>query len=66
MFQSVSDTYIHYTACKGVPPLALLCVGKEGTHEFKDIYKDVYKYEVLGGLHSVTTRKQILSDDPGM
>ena len=44
--------------------MALLCMDKQGPCDFQDLYKDVYKYEVLGGLHSLTARKQILNDDP--
>ena len=55
---------IHYLAI-GAPPLAVLCVGVKSPSEYQHKYTDVYKYEVLGGLHSITARKDILNDSPG-
>lgn len=47
----------------GVPPLAIVCkdVGKE---MFQYRHKDVYQYEVLGGLHGAKARQALLTEHP--
>ena len=50
----------------GVAPLALLC-HKDYVDEkwkFKVNLSNQYKYEVLGGLHTITARKQLLAEVP--
>ena len=50
----------------GVPPLAVLCTDVKSSDEYQTKYTKVYKYEVLGGLHSITARKELLEEMPGM
>ena len=49
----------------GVPPLALLCIDETSTERFREDLVQQYRYEVLGGLHSVEARKKLLKDYPG-
>ena len=49
----------------GVPPLALLCIDETTTERFREDLIQQYRYEVLGGLHSVEARKKLLEDHPG-
>ena len=48
----------------GVPPLAIACkdVGKKEV--FQHRHKDVYNYEVLGGLHGANARQALLTEHP--
>lgn len=48
----------------GVPPLAIACkdVGKKEV--FQHRHKDVYNYEVLGGLHGAKARQALLTEHP--
>ena len=48
----------------GVPLLALLCIVETSTERFREDLVQQYRYEVLGGLHSVEARK-LLEDYPG-
>ena len=52
-------------AAPGIPPLALLCTDVAAKNSFLPHLKDQYKYEVLGGLHTVTARKELLEEIPG-
>ena len=49
----------------GVPPLALLCTDISCCEDFIPHLSEQYTYEVIGGLHTVTARKQLLLDNPG-
>ena len=52
-------------AAPGIPPLALLCTTVPQAPLFVENLKDQYSYEVLGGLHTVTARKELLDEMPG-
>ena len=49
----------------GIPPLALLCTDVSQKASFLMHLKDQYRYEVLGGLHTVTARQELLDELPG-
>lgn len=51
----------------GTPPIAALCKDThiKGPEDFILAHQQVYKYEVLGGLHGVTARQELLEEDPG-
>ena len=48
-------------AAPGATPMAVLCKGVE---DFNPKYKDVYKYEVLGGLHTMLAKAQLAEEFP--
>ena len=50
----------------GVPPLAVFCKDVAKCDDFIPHLSTQYTYEVIGGLHSVTARKQILKEHPGI
>ena len=41
----------------GVPPVAVLCIGVD-KDSFSERYKDSYRYEVLGGQHTVLQQQK--------
>lgn len=45
----------------GACPMAVLCTDET---DFQAKYKDVYKYEVLGGLHSLLCKNQLRQEYP--
>ena len=45
----------------GATPMAVLC---KGVDDFHTKYKDVYKYEVLGGLHTMLAKAQLAEEFP--
>ena len=53
------------TTGPGVPKLALLCIDETSTERFREDLIQQYRYELLGGLHSVEARKKLLEDYPG-
>ena len=57
---------IHDPAAPGVSPLALLCVDVQDVAHYKLHLKNQYSYEVLGGLHSITAKKQLMDEMPGL
>jgi hypothetical protein len=46
----------------GIPPLAVMCTNISQPSKFEERLKDVYKYEVHGGIHSYTARQQLISE----
>ena len=53
-------------AAPGAPPLAVLCKDVAKSDEFNERHKDVYQYEVLGGLHGARARQSLLTEHPGI
>ena len=49
----------------GVPPLALLCKEEKDKEKFRVDLSGQYKFEVIGGLHSVEARKRLVEEYPG-
>ena len=47
----------------GVPPIAALCVNVE-PENFTERYKDSYRYEVLGGQHTVAAKAELPRENP--
>lgn len=47
----------------GVPPIAVLCINVE-KENFAERYKDSYRYEVLGGQHTVAAKTELLRENP--
>ena len=48
----------------GACPMAVLCKNVTTPGEFQLKYKDVYEYEVLGGLHSLLCKNQLSLEYP--
>lgn len=48
----------------GVPPVAVLCTNVQEVTHFKDRYKHVYKYEVLGGQHTSMAKAELHQENP--
>ena len=48
-------------AAPGATPMAVLC---KGVDNFNAKYKGVYKYEVLGGLHTMLAKNQLADEFP--
>ena len=48
----------------GATPMAVLCKDVVVLQEFNMKYKNVYKYEVLGGLHTLVAKTQLMSEYP--
>ena len=44
----------------GTPPIAVLYKDIKDTGDFNPMHEKVYKYEVLGGLHGVTARQELI------
>ena len=50
----------------GAAPLALLCMDKAMVEDFNTKHKNVYKYEVLGRLHTLLAKSQLAQQVPDM
>ena len=51
-------------AALGPAPMVVLCLDVQTQAEFNPKYKDVYKYESLGGLHSLLCKSQLSIEYP--
>ena len=49
----------------GVPPLAVVCKDVSKIELFQSRHKDIYRYEVQGGLHGAKARQALLPDYSG-
>jgi hypothetical protein len=43
----------------GIPPLAVVCKDIQNKDDFEERLKDVYRYEVHGGLHGIKARQEL-------
>ena len=48
----------------GVPPAAVMCKGLAQKDEFQERLKNVYMYEVHGGLHGITAKQELANKYP--
>ena len=48
----------------GATPMAVLCKDATVIEQFNDKFLNVYKYEVLGGLHTLVAKKQLAEEHP--
>ena len=48
----------------GSTPMAVLVKDMDGIGEFNEKYRNVYKYEVLGGLHTMVAKQQLSEEYP--
>ena len=49
----------------GIPPLALHCIDVSKKEDFLEHLAGQYLYEVLGGMHTVAARKELLEEVAG-
>ncbi len=48
----------------GATPMAVLCKDANNPSDFNKKYKKVYKYEVLGGMHTLLAKTQLATEYP--
>ena len=48
----------------GATPMAVLCRDLTKTEQFNEKFLNVYKYEVLGGLHTLKAKHQLIEEYP--
>ena len=48
----------------GATPMAVLCKDITNIEQFNDEFVNVYKYEVLGGLHTLTAKSELTEEYP--
>ena len=48
----------------GATPMAILCKDVTSIDQFNDKFVNVYKYEVLGGLHTLTAKTELTEEFP--
>lgn len=46
----------------GATPMAVLCKDVTNVEQFNDKFVGVYKYEVLGGLHTLTAKSELAKE----
>lgn len=51
-------------AAPGATPMAVLCKDIDARSKFNSKYKNVYKYEVLGGMHTLLAKNQLSDEYP--
>lgn len=56
----LKDKMVQDPSGPGAAPIAVLCK----TDDFNIKFKDVYKYEVLGGLHTMIAKSQLIQEYP--
>ena len=59
--KNLKQKMLNDPAAPGATPMAVLC---KGVDDFNPRYKDVYKYEVLGGLHTMLAKIQLTVEYP--
>lgn len=72
LLREADPTFVHNLKQKmisdpsapGATPMAVLCKDVEAITEFNMKYKNVYKYEVLGGLHTLVAKGQLAEEYP--
>lgn len=60
----LKDKMVMDPAAPGAAPIAVLCKSVSSIEDFNTKFKDVYKYEVLGGLHTMLAKSQLASEYP--
>lgn len=61
---SLKDKMIKDPAAPGAAPIAVLCKSVETIPDFNLKFQDIYKYEVLGGLHTMLAKTELASKYP--
>lgn len=61
---SLKDRMVKDPAAPGSTPIAVLCKSVSTATDFNEKFKDLYKYEVLGGLHTMMAKSQLSIEYP--
>ena len=64
LLDNLKDRLRNDPTCPGVPPLAVTCKNVANKELFKERLKNIYRYEVHGGLHGVKARQSLLEENP--
>jgi len=62
--ESLKDQMISDPSAPGATPMAVLCKNVTNIDQFNDKFVNVYKYEVLGGLHTLVAKNQLREEHP--
>lgn len=62
--RELKDNMLKDPTAPGSTPFAVLCKDKQNIADFNPKYASVYKYEVLGGLHSFLAKVQLQQEYP--
>ena len=60
----LKDKMLQDPSAPGSTPMAVLCKDKDSVQEFSSRHKNVYKYEVLGGLHTYIAKMELAAAHP--
>ena len=60
--QNLKQKMLADPSAPGATPMAVLCKDVEVVADFNMKYKSVYKYEVLGGLHTLVAKTQLMEE----
>ena len=61
---NLKDKMVKDPAAPGAAPIAVLCKTVSTVEDFNPKFRNVYKYEVLGGLHTMLAKSQLTSEYP--
>lgn len=62
--EKLMDKMVLDPSAPGATPMALLCKDVSTVEQFNDRFVNVYKYEVLGGLHTLKAKAQLSQKYP--
>lgn len=62
--EKLMDKMVLDPSAPGATPMAVLCKDVSSVEQFNDRFANVYKYEVLGGLHTLKAKAQLSQKYP--
>ena len=62
--EKLKEKMILDPSAPGATPMAVLCRDLTKTEQFNEKFLNVYKYEVLGGLHTLKAKHQLIEEYP--
>ena len=62
--KSLKEKMLSDPSAPGSTSMAVLVKDMDGIGEFNEKYRNVYKYEVLGGLHTMVAKQQLSEEYP--
>ena len=62
--KNLKEKMLSDPSAPGSMPMAVLVKDMDGIGEFNENYRNVYKYEVLGGLHTMVAKQQLSEEYP--
>lgn len=60
--QNLKQKMLTDPSAPGATPMAVMCKDVEVVSDYNVKYKNVYKYEVLGGLHTLIAKTQLMEE----